>query len=263
MALLDSLRNLLNRGQIAPPDPARQGNLAFTPFQYVPTELKLTPDEMLCSSAVWGCIRNIVDPIAQAPLEVYQRDAKGRRTLADDGLSYLLNVRPNPDQTAQAFKEVVLTQTLVWGNGYAEIVRDGAGRVAELWPLDSERMQVTRVNGRLVYVYAQETGEQAYLDAAQVLHIRGPSVRGLMGTSVVFQAMKAIALGVAQERFATSFFANGTVLGGVLKVPTMLPEAERKALGLPFGVKASAEGVSRAWVTRVQREGDQARVVPA
>ena len=41
------------------------------------------------------------------------------------------------------------------------------------------------------------------------------------------------------------------------------PEAERKALGLPFGVKASAEGVSRAWATRVQRVGDQARVVPA
>ena len=40
-------------------------------------------------------------------------------------------------------------------------------------------------------------------------------------------------------------------------------EAERTALGLPFGVKASAEGVSRARATRVQREGDQARVVPA
>ncbi len=39
--------------------------------------------------------------------------------------------------------------------------------------------------------------------------------------------------------------------------------AEREALGLPCGVKASAEGVSRAWATRVQREGDQARVVPA
>ena len=40
-------------------------------------------------------------------------------------------------------------------------------------------------------------------------------------------------------------------------------EAERNALGLPFGVKASAEAVSRAWATRVQREADQARVVPA
>ena len=41
------------------------------------------------------------------------------------------------------------------------------------------------------------------------------------------------------------------------------PEAERNALGLPCGVKASAEGVSRARATRVQRVGDQARVVPA
>ena len=35
-------------------------------------------------------------------------------------------------------------------------------------------------------------------------------------------------------------------------------EAERNALGLPCGVKASAEGVSRAWATRVQRVGDHA-----
>jgi hypothetical protein len=40
-------------------------------------------------------------------------------------------------------------------------------------------------------------------------------------------------------------------------------EAERTALGLHCGVKASAEGVSRAWATRAQRVGDQARVVPA
>ena len=41
------------------------------------------------------------------------------------------------------------------------------------------------------------------------------------------------------------------------------PEAERNALGLPLGVKANADGVSRARATRAQREGDQARVVPA
>ena len=41
------------------------------------------------------------------------------------------------------------------------------------------------------------------------------------------------------------------------------PEAERTALGLPCGVEASAEGVSRAWATRAQRVGDQVRVVPA
>ena len=40
-------------------------------------------------------------------------------------------------------------------------------------------------------------------------------------------------------------------------------EAERTALGVPFRVKASAEGVSRAWATRAQQEGDQAQVVPA
>ena len=43
---------------------------------------------------------------------------------------------------------------------------------------------------------------------------------------------------------------------GALQPAQRRPEAERNALGLPCGVKASAEGVSRAWVTRVQRVGD-------
>ena len=50
---------------------------------------------------------------------------------------------------------------------------------------------------------------------------------------------------------------------GVLQPAQRRPEAERTALGLPCGVKASAEGVSRAWATRAQRAGDQARDVPA
>ena len=40
-------------------------------------------------------------------------------------------------------------------------------------------------------------------------------------------------------------------------------EAERTALGALLGDKASAEGGSRGWATKVQRQGDQARDVPA
>ena len=50
---------------------------------------------------------------------------------------------------------------------------------------------------------------------------------------------------------------------GALLQAQRRPEAERNALGLLFGVRASAEGVFRAWATRAQQEGGQARVVPA
>ena len=66
------------------------------------------------------------------------------------------------------------------------------------------------------------------------------------------------------QRYARSFPAErSTPHGGALQPAQRRPEAERNALGFPVGVKASAEGVSRAWATRAQREGDQARVVPA
>jgi len=40
-------------------------------------------------------------------------------------------------------------------------------------------------------------------------------------------------------------------------------EAERVALGALLGDKASAEGGSRGWATKVQRQGDQVRDAPA
>ena len=50
---------------------------------------------------------------------------------------------------------------------------------------------------------------------------------------------------------------------GALQPAQRRIEAERNALGMHCGVKASAEGVSRAWATRAQRVGAQVRVVPA
>lgn len=232
-----------NRGRTDPGDPRRNSSAyseaggAFWPFGAIPFDLRLTTDEMLSTSTVWAAVRALVDPIASSEIRVVTRNASGGRVrLPDDAVDYLLNVRPGPDFTAQAFKEVVLTQTVVHGDGYAEIVRDRSGRLIELWPLQSDAMAVTRNDaGELVYLYRQPTGgEIVTLDSWDVLHFRGPSVFGLTGDSLVFRASKAIALHVAQEKFATAYFANGTVLGGFIKMPKALTEPARKKFSVDF-----------------------------
>jgi HK97 family phage portal protein len=236
---------LFNRGISDPPNPFSSSSFSshsaagggagapLWPMLLVPPELRLTNDEMASTSTVWGCIRALVDPIASSEVRVFTRDARGGRVhLEDEIVSYLLNVRPNPDFPAQAFKEILLTQTIIHGDGYAEIVRDNAGKVKELWPLQSEYMYLQRDDqDRLVYRYRQpgDTGDNVYIPARNILHVRGPSVLGLTGDSLIYRAAKAVALHVAQEKFATAYFANGASLGGFVKYPTGLsPEAKQR-----------------------------------
>lgn len=228
-------------------DPRRDSLGSFA-MAFVPPSLRLTEEEMISTSVVWACIRAIVDPIATSEFKVFTRDANGgRKRLMDDDVAWMFNVRPNPDMPAQAFKEILLTQTLVHGDGYAEIVRNRAGKVQELVALDSERMTLQRNGDDLVYVYRQVDGEPVVLFADEVLHVRGPSIRGLTGDSLVYRASKAVALHVAQERFATAYFENGAVLGGFVKLPGGLGEEARKRLRADilqrFGGHKKAHGI--------------------
>jgi HK97 family phage portal protein len=239
------LSRLFNRGLSDPPNPFSSSSFSshsaagggagapLWPMLLVPPELRLTNDEMASTSTVWGCIRALVDPIASSEVKVFTRDTSGGRVhLVDEIAGYLLNIRPAPDFTAQAFKEILLTQTIIHGDGYAEIVRDNAGKVKELWPLQSEYMYLQRDdNDSLVYRYRQpgDTGDNVYIPARNILHVRGPSVLGLTGDSLIYRAAKAVALHVAQEKFATAYFANGASLGGFVKYPGGLsPEAKQR-----------------------------------
>ncbi len=219
---------------------------------FVPPALRLGDEEQLSVAAVWACIRAIVDPIASSDVLVFTRDVSGGRApLADDPIAYLLNVRPHPLFTAQAFKEIVLTDMLVEGDGFAEIVRDGAGRVAELMPLSARSMLPVfdMETEKLIFRYrAPGTGETIDYPAEDVLHVRGPSVRGLLGDSTVGKAVKAIALHVAQERFATDYFASGTHMGGIVKVPSGLGDKTRDRLTKEIQANFGAGGKKRRGV---------------
>jgi len=215
-----------------PDDPLRLP--VFYPYAYVPTDLKLTPDEALSLSAVWACVTVIACDLAASPWEVHSRDGRGRRVaLPDDNLSYLLNTRPNQDTTAQALRESLLIQALTFGDGYLEIVEDVAGRVVELQLLGSERVRSFRVGdgivpivwaadqglepGSLVYRFQQQDGTMVFLRSDQVFHLRGPSANSLLGEGIVMRAAKAAALAHAAEQFALGYYARGTTPTGVLK----------------------------------------------
>jgi HK97 family phage portal protein len=207
-------------------DPRRQQRW-FLPYPV--TGLHLSQDETVSLGAVWACIDVIARGIAPMKWKLYQPDPtnpKKRALLVNDPKTWMLNTRPNPEMTAIGWREAMLFQAIPFGNAYSEIVRDGAGKVTELWPLLSDRMQPRRdpATRGLVYDYTQVTGEVITYQPREIFHLRGPGMWGLMGDNLVARAAKTLSVAAALERFSASYFGQGAQPGGVLEMAGTLSD---------------------------------------
>src|SRR5690606_9299534 len=111
-------------------------------------------------SAVWACVTVISKALASCVWDIYREAENGDREPRRGVRAYeLLNVRANPECSAFSFKEALFMTAPIYGNFYAEIVRDMAGRPTELWPLETERCTLERDDfDRLVVVVRQRRG---------------------------------------------------------------------------------------------------------
>lgn len=211
-------------------DPA-QLQRSLLPFAL--SGVALTPDEALSIGAVWACVDVMAKALASCRWNIYLPKPGGRRELLEnDPAFWLLNTRPNPEMTAIALREALLYVAIPFGNAYAEIVLNNASRVAELWPLEHDRVtpRRNRETGKMFYEYVQPNGEHVELPPERVFHLRGPGLNGLMGDNLIARAAKALSVTAAQERYAASFFGRGAQPSGVLEFPGTLGEDAYKRL---------------------------------
>ena len=54
--------------------------------------------------------------------------------------------------TSFVFRETLMGHILLWGNAYAQIIRNGRGQVLGLYPLLPDRMEVGRSNQALEWL---------------------------------------------------------------------------------------------------------------
>ena len=196
-------------------------------------------------TAVYACVRILSEAIAGLPLHLYRYKPDGGKEKAiDHPLYLLLHDEPNPEMSSFVFRETLMTHLLLWGNAYAQIIRNGKGEVVALYPLMPNKMSVERdENGRLYYLYyktSDEAGgrnESVVLRPYDVLHIPGLGFDGLVGYSPIAMAKNAIGLSMATEEFGSKFFANGAAPSGVLEHPSTIkdPQRVREAWQSQFG----------------------------
>ena len=197
-------------------------------------------------TAVYSCVRILAEAIAGLPLHLYRyTDSGGKEKATDHPLYLLLHDEPNPEMSSFVFRETLMTHLLLWGNAYAQIIRNGKGEVMALYPLMPNKMSVERdENGQLYYTYTRSAEEAKTAETGRVillpkdvLHIPGLGFDGLVGYSPIAMAKNAIGLAIATEEYGAKFFANGAAPSGVLEHPGTIkdPQRVREAWQSQFG----------------------------
>jgi len=106
---------------------------------------RVTDRTALQHIAVYACVRVLSEAIAQLPLHVYKYNNKGKERVPKHPLYFLLHDQPNPEMTSFVFRETLMSHLLIYGNAYAQIIRNGRGDVIGLYPLMPDKMKVDRV----------------------------------------------------------------------------------------------------------------------
>lgn len=206
-------------------------------------------------TAVYACVRILSEAIAELPLHLYKyREDGGKEKATGHPLYSILHDEPNPEMSSFVFRETLMTHLLLWGNAYAQIIRNGHGEIIALYPLMPNKMSVNRDSaGSLYYEYTRQMedapsikGTTVKLKPSDVLHIPGLGFDGLVGYSPIAMAKNAIGLAIATEEYGSKFFANGAAPSGVLEHPGTIkdPARIRDSWNATFGGSGNANKIA-------------------
>lgn len=177
----------------------------------------VSEESALNCAAVHCATRLLCGTGASLPLPLYSGRDNDTRTKERTHKAFrLLNGSPNPEQTAYNFRSLLWQWQVNWGNGYAEIEREGNdpnGDLVALWPLHPSRVEIQYDNAEnLVYKVRNERREPSYLPPWKMFHV--PSIityDGITGHGVIAHARETIGAAIAQEKFGANLFGRGAM----------------------------------------------------
>ena len=189
-------------------------------------------------ATVYACVRLLAETVAGLPLRLFRftDDKETEKVRARDHPLYrILYQMPNAEMTSFSFRETMMTHLLLWGNAYAQIIRDGKNNVLALYPLMPDCVEVDRdEKGRIYYIYHAYTDEvpgknnrDIYFRYDEVFHVPGLGFNGLVGFSPIAMMKNALGTTLAVEKYGSSFFRNGAQPSGVLEHPGVLKDPSK------------------------------------
>lgn len=200
--------------------PEMYPEIRLVPFGNIGIRLA-SPEDVLKISAAWRCVTLIANTTASLDWQVMQKTAEHEaKERGGHPVSWLLSHEPNDEMGALDFRRTLATHLLLYGNGYAEIVRDAANRPKALYPIGPDRVEPQRdYDGRLYYRVSNPRGGYSDLSPRDVFHVRGIGWDGVRGYSILEVAAQSLQAANTLDGFAGMYFQNGMRPSGVIEVP--------------------------------------------
>ncbi len=188
-------------------------------------------------NAVYSAVSLIADTISTLPLDCFIRIDGQRRAF-----------RPKPSWVEKpdialprvAFYNSIIVSLMLDGNAFIRVFSNRAGEVVNLVVLNPRAVEVKRTpRGTLTFTVE---GEGKVLSQEEVIFIPDVLRPGtIRGVSRVEALKENFGLALALEKFASTFFGNGTNLSGVIEVDSNLTKEQAENL------RNSFDNAHRGW----------------
>ncbi|NYT43115.1 phage portal protein [Sphingomonas sp. R-74633] len=168
--------------------------------------------------AAWACVRLKSDVVGSMGMGVFEKSKDGGRVDRGDHWLYdLVHEQPNLDQTASEFWSGMVACRDLWGNGYA-LKETLGGRTTTLTPLAPDTTRVFRNSDNQRMYRFMERGKVETVPAEKMFHLRGLTLGGDEGLSVVEFGRRTLGSSIAANRVAADTFKGGMQLAGFMEV---------------------------------------------
>lgn len=190
----------------------------------------INSDTVFQVNSVFSAISLIADTISTLPIDAYVRR---------DGARFPFRPRPEwvtqPDVNIprEAFYNQVIVSLLLEGNAFVRVFSNTRGQVVNLTVLNPNTVTVQR-NGLGNLQFLVE-GEEKILTSDEIVYIPDVMKPGeIRGISRIKAMGETFGLALALERYASTFFGQGTNLNGVIEFPGNLTKEQADNLAASF-----------------------------
>jgi HK97 family phage portal protein len=202
----------------------------------------VSPNTTLGISAAWACIWLITDTISTLPFILNKRSSNKVSYGAPawgEPLFSVLGLSPNAQMSACEFWAFTVASDLLWGNGISLVTRNVNGDPIALEPIRPEYIVPYRQPmpftpgasppGDIRYRYYSPLGSADY-GADQVFHIKGRTLDGLVGLSIIQYARNSFGIAQSIEEATSDVYRNGMRSGGFVQSDKYLNVEQRTQL---------------------------------
>lgn len=200
-------------------DPAAWELFGVTPTI---TGAHITAHSSLKVAAVLQAVRLIAENCGSTPVKVYRDLEDGKESAKDHPAYRIVHRTANEWTSAVEFRTLLTTDALMFGGGYARVVRYDDGRPFELHRLEPGKVALMQdsATGAPVYRVSEDRGQVDY-PYTEILHLPA-----FGNTSPISLGKEAIGIAIILEQHMARHFGSGAMPKGQLYTDKPTPTGE-------------------------------------